>query len=151
MTFPKCFGWFLVELRLRQDEKLLGYSGVKAAGISLPSQGEEAILVSQRIFNLLGDRMEPWSSAFLMFLLLLRWAYLLPKVPRKATLVHTALCALLQGQSWNEALAHTAQGLLRFPLSPPSLGTLHIQKLFLKVAAHFILFNALPGSTDVHQ
>lgn len=123
---------------------------MKAAGISPPSQGMEAVLVSQRILNLLGDRMEPWSSAFLMSLLLLRWAYLLPEVPRKATLVHTALCALLQGQSWNEALAQprASSDSLR---SPPSLGTLHIQKLFLKVAAHFILFNALPGSTDVHQ
>lgn len=94
MTFPKCFGWFLVELRPRQDEKLLGYSGMKAAGISLPSQGEEAILVSQRIFSLLGDRTEPWSSAFLMFLLLLRWAYLLPKVPRKPPwcTLHFMLC-----------------------------------------------------------
>lgn len=33
--------------------------------------------------------MEPWGSAFLVALLLLRWAYLLPKVPRKATLVYT--------------------------------------------------------------
>lgn len=129
MTFPETLWVIHGRDETETAVKPLSCCQMKVTGLSLTSQGDEAILVSQRILTLLGDRMEPWDSTFLVALLLLRWASLLPKVPGRPLLCTLPLLLSFKDKAGMKPTL-SALGLIRLPPFPTLPGHLHIQKLF---------------------